>query len=190
LLALSCGRSSEHHTEQEQSTVVAAAVASVASSAEHPQSALAETRDPPQLRSLQLVDGKGDTVQVSCITCHSLAPLDTLRAQNLSVHGKRTLSHGSLGCQSCHDKDHNDKLVLAGGDTINMTEALTLCAQCHGPQFRDYKRGSHGGMKGYWDRSVGTRERKHCVECHEPHSPAFRPMMPVLPPSTAGHERH
>ncbi len=173
-----CGRHAEHHSQEDWRSSLGASAAPSAP-AEPPRG---ETRDPVQLRALSLEDGQGEQRQVSCISCHSLAPLGTLRDQKLSVHGARTLTHGTLTCQSCHEPSHNDRLTLAGGESIAMTEALTLCAQCHGPQYRDYRRGSHGGMKGYWDRSVGPRERKHCVECHEPHSPAFRPLMPVLPP--------
>ncbi len=185
VIAAACGE--RHHSENDWRQNVAAAAPASSGAAEP---ARAETRDPVQLRALTLVDGKGETKQVNCISCHSLAPLAKLREQKLGVHGERSLVHGPLSCKSCHDPEHNDRLTLAGGESIAMTEALTLCAQCHGPQYRDYKRGSHGGMKGYWDRSVGARERKHCVECHEPHAPAFRPLMPVLPPHGSAGEAH
>jgi formate-dependent nitrite reductase cytochrome c552 subunit len=61
-------------------------------------------------------------------------------------------------------------------------EAMRLCAQCHGPQYRDYKRGSHGGMTGHWDLSRGERTRNNCVDCHDPHAPAYPGTTPVLPP--------
>lgn len=186
-LLSSCHRRTEGHAEAE-SRIPSATPA--ATSAQPAQPTVAETRDPVQLRALALLDEKGKVANVSCITCHSLATLSTLREQRLGVHGHRTLSHGTLSCKSCHEEDRHDRLTLAGGDSVAMAEAITLCAQCHGPQYRDYKRGSHGGMKGYWDRSVGPRERKHCVECHEPHAPAFRPMNPVLPPNGASEERH
>ena len=60
-----------------------------------------------------------------------------------------------------------------------MREALTLCSQCHGPQRRDYDHGAHGGMTGYWDRSRGGRQRNHCVDCHDPHQPAYVGGLPV-----------
>ena len=63
-----------------------------------------------------------------------------------------------------------------------MREAMQLCAQCHGPQTRDYRRGSHGGMQGYWDLSRGDRVRNHCVDCHDPHAPAFPRFTPLPPP--------
>jgi formate-dependent nitrite reductase cytochrome c552 subunit len=64
-----------------------------------------------------------------------------------------------------------------------MRDAMQLCAQCHGPQFRDYTHGSHGGMQGHWDLSRGPRLRNHCVDCHDPHTPQFQPSNPVLPPA-------
>ena len=61
-------------------------------------------------------------------------------------------------------------------------DALRLCAQCHGPQYRDYRHGAHGGMRGHWDLSRGPRERNHCVACHDPHAPAFGQFEPVPGP--------
>jgi len=59
---------------------------------------------------------------------------------------------------------------------------MTLCSQCHGPQRRDYNMGLHGGMNGYWDLTKGGRTRNTCINCHDPHAPAFPLVMPVLPP--------
>ena len=56
---------------------------------------------------------------------------------------------------------------------------MRLCAQCHGPQFRDYGKGAHGGMEGHWDLSRGGRTRNHCVDCHDPHVPAIRQVQPA-----------
>jgi hypothetical protein len=63
-----------------------------------------------------------------------------------------------------------------------VTDAMTLCAQCHGPQFRDYQNGSHGGMNGHWDLSRGPRLRNHCVDCHDPHVPQVLPVHPAPGP--------
>lgn len=60
-----------------------------------------------------------------------------------------------------------------------MTEAITLCSQCHGPQRTSFDRGVHGGMTGHWDLSRGPRERNNCVDCHDPHAPKFVGGAPV-----------
>ena len=71
---------------------------------------------------------------------------------------------------------------VATGEPLPMTEVVTLCAQCHGPQYRDFKAGAHGGMTGYWDLSRGDRTRNNCVSCHDPHSPKYAGGHPVMPP--------
>ena len=66
--------------------------------------------------------------------------------------------------------------------TLPTTEALELCAQCHGLQWTDFQHGAHGGMRGAWDLNAGPRERNHCVDCHDPHRPAFGQYRPMPPP--------
>lgn len=92
------------------------------------------------------------------------------------------LSHGELTCAACHDATDRAALHLADGRTIALLDAMTLCAQCHGPQKRDYDHGAHGGMRGHWDLARGPRERNHCVACHEPHAPAFGRFSPAPGP--------
>lgn len=74
-----------------------------------------------------------------------------------------------------------------------MQDAMQLCAQCHGPQFRDYQRRSHGGTNGHWDSRRGGSVRNHCLDCHDAHTPRFLPSVPVLVPrdrGTVASERH
>jgi hypothetical protein len=70
---------------------------------------------------------------------------------------------------------------------------MTLCAQCHGPQFRDYQHGAHGGMSGFWDLSKGGRTRNNCIDCHDPHAPKYPTVTPARGPNDrfqtgGGHE--
>jgi hypothetical protein len=37
-------------------------------------------------------------------------------------------------------------------------------------------------MNGHWDLTRGGRTRNTCINCHDPHAPAFPLVMPVLPP--------
>ena len=124
---------------------------------------------------------------IACETCHE-AGLSTSFA---SVSGGQDAErlhrgvgrdHGSLGCASCHATTNPTHLRLASGELLPMEDALTLCSQCHGHQRRDYDRGAHGGMTGYWDLRRGPRLRNHCLDCHGAHEPAYPSARPVFPP--------
>ncbi len=91
-------------------------------------------------------------------------------------------AHGERTCLSCHNARDYDTLRLADGSALAYRNVIKLCAQCHGPQYRDYRHGSHGGMNGYWDLSRGPRYRNNCVDCHDPHAPAYPRVRPAPPP--------
>lgn len=132
-----------------------------------------------------LVDAAGRPVGVACATCHGPSPELSWAASPEgpeAFHEAVDLRHGTLGCNTCHDAEDRTQLHLADGTPLELGEAMTLCAQCHGVQYRDYSRGSHGGMNGYWDLRRGPRVRNHCVDCHAPHAPAYEPVLPVHPP--------
>lgn len=157
-----------------------------------------EIHQPPSLGALDthLTDIHGRPVGVSCRTCHepgagpALADLDG--APDAPLHADLELEHGELTCDSCHDPADRTHLRLANGTAVDFADAMDLCTQCHGPQARDYRGGSHGGMTGYWDLRRGPRSRNHCVDCHAPHSPAYRKALPVFPPKDryfGGHDQ-
>lgn len=132
-----------------------------------------------------LRDGSGAPVSVRCATCHDATVKDRIaegEGAPETFHTGVSLRHGELGCDHCHDPDDRARLRLADGERIALTEAMRLCAQCHGTQARDYKHGAHGGMAGHWDLRQGPRDRNHCLDCHAAHTPAFEGMSPVLPP--------
>ncbi|NLE85514.1 MAG: hypothetical protein GX607_03855 [Myxococcales bacterium] len=131
------------------------------------------------------LDALGRPRRVACVSCHaqrSATSLPDAAGELREFHAGLTVRHGELHCSSCHDDERTHELRLASGEVLPGSEALQLCAQCHGPQTRDYRRGSHGGMRGYWDLSRGERRRNHCVDCHDPHEPAYRGGHPVHPP--------
>jgi hypothetical protein len=141
--------------------------------------------EPARLTSIEAAAPGAQSVRVACKTCHSLREGDTLPtspADLVDFHRGLVFEHGQLSCGSCHVAGHHDQLRLADGSTILALEVMTLCGQCHGSQMRDYRRGAHGGMRGYWDLSRGPRERNNCIDCHDPHAPAFVGGQPVLPP--------
>ena len=147
---------------------------------------------PDSLTGLQseVTNIHGEPVSVACATCHDgrevapgVAPEMARHMDELDTfHSELQFEHGSNTCGSCHDEANRNNLRMADGTSIEMTDAIQLCAQCHGPQYRDYSRGSHGGMNGHWDLHVGPRERNHCVDCHDPHVPAYPEIYPLPGP--------
>jgi hypothetical protein len=128
-------------------------------------------------------DVNGLPVGISCTTCHGDRADGAFVEETVpdDFHGGLKLEHGSVTCDSCHAEDRT-QLHLANGSKLDFDQAMNLCAQCHGVQYRDYQNGSHGGMTGYWDTRRGPRQRNSCLDCHSPHSPAYSKVMPVHPP--------
>jgi hypothetical protein len=98
-----------------------------------------------------------------------------------------TLVHGggNLWCLDCHNPDDRDTLIKLNGDALTFNESHLLCGQCHGPKLRDWDQGIHGKTTGYWDLPQDKSEtsiRRLCVECHNPHSPAFPSTQPLAGP--------
>ena len=128
-------------------------------------------------------DGRAETI--ACGTCHVTKEPNFATASGEALKGFHQglkFVHGNLSCLSCHNPEDYDQLHLADGRAVAFKDTMNLCAQCHGPQHRDYERGSHGGMTGFWDLTRGPRTRNHCITCHDPHAPAFPKMMPVFKP--------
>lgn len=144
---------------------------------------------PPMVKTDQ-VDRLGRPVMVACNTCHTTRPpnRDAQLGQSLTTfHQTISGAHGKLNCVACHNPDEGyQTLRLADGKTLPYTEVMQLCAQCHGPQYRDYQHGAHGGMNGYWDLNRGGRMRNNCIDCHHPHAPKYRTFMPAPGPQDQG----
>ena len=131
------------------------------------------------------VDRLGRPVLANCTTCHATRePNRTTNdgAQLKDFHQGLTTAHGGLACAACHNTDNYSQLRLASGEAVEFSDSLRLCAQCHGPQYRDYQNGVHGGMTGHWDLTQGPRVRNHCLACHDAHAPKYQQVMPVFDP--------
>jgi len=138
-----------------------------------------------------LVDVNGTPIGVECETCHGPNPATSWAATpgkpfhtgvGVTEGGVRFLhKHGHLRCDNCHTEDRLT-VHLADGTHLSLGDTMRLCAQCHGPQSRDYQHGSHGGMDGFWDLRQGPRTRNNCVVCHAPHAPHFEPRLPAKGP--------
>lgn len=147
-----------------------------------------EIRRPPVPHGIETntLDAHGKPVRLQCSACHSVRPSQAktaLASELEEFHQGLKIAHGQLTCVSCHQaSDGYSTLKLADGRSIPFEESMTLCAQCHGTQFRDYQHGSHGGMTGYWDLTQGGRTRNHCLHCHDAHSPAYPSFTPAAGP--------
>jgi hypothetical protein len=131
-------------------------------------------------------DEHGRPVSIACSTCHATrtpSPDAKLGKPLVLFHQGLVGKHGDLACSACHSPaDGYATLRLADGRSLPYSEVMVLCAQCHGPQFRDYQHGAHGGMTGYWDLGKGHRVRNNCIDCHDPHAPKYPVVAPALKP--------
>ncbi len=120
-----------------------------------------------------------------CNACHKLFESDSDGTRPLTQHGHIELAHGlNDRCSNCHDRDDRERLVLHDGSSVPYAETATLCAQCHGPVYRDWQRGTHGKTLGAWDLTSADAQRLSCTECHDAHSPAFPALHPLPGPNT------
>ena len=125
------------------------------------------------------------TLNQRCSDCHVL--FDNIRDPDrpLYQHTDIVLHHGTNdACLNCHDKDDREKLAIRGQNPVGFNQAQLLCAQCHGPIYRDWQRGTHGKTIGYWDASRGPSTKLICTQCHDPHSPVYSPIAPLPGPNT------
>jgi hypothetical protein len=118
-----------------------------------------------------------------CSDCHSDMDVNPKRRELEDEHFEisEMFNHASdqRWCLDCHNPDNRDVLRLANGDLVSFEESYNLCGQCHGTIFRDWKAGIHGKRTGEWN---GRKQYRLCVQCHNPHSPKFKPIKPMPPP--------
>ncbi|GAB4194525.1 MAG: hypothetical protein Kow00105_08760 [Phycisphaeraceae bacterium] len=142
--------------------------------------------DGPPMVDTGVTDEHGRPVLANCTTCHTTKAPNPRIADGSELkdfHQGLVTQHGGRTCLSCHNPEDYNTLKLADGKPLPYAQVMTLCAQCHGPQYRDYQHGSHGGMNGYWDLTQGPRTRNNCIDCHDPHAPQYPTFRPVLPPN-------
>ncbi len=120
-----------------------------------------------------------------CRACHGPEkdfPVNFKRAEALLVHTNVKLVHGGLRvwCLDCHHpEERNFLLPLSDGTPITFERSYLLCGKCHGTKFRDWRNGIHGRRTGEWN---GPKTYYLCVNCHDPHTPRFKPLEPLPPP--------
>ena len=117
-----------------------------------------------------------------CTGCHDPEKaVNTMRRDLQKPHADIQLHHDEehRWCLDCHNAQNRDVLRSASGEPIPFDESYRLCGQCHGLQYRDWKAGVHGKRTGEWN---GEKSYLLCVNCHDPHSPKFKPLTPLPPP--------
>jgi Cytochrome c3 len=121
----------------------------------------------------------------SCSDCHRLFDPPKVEHAPLMQHTHIVFNHGlNDRCFNCHDRENRDRLAMRDGTLLTFEQVPTLCSQCHGTVYRDWLAGTHGKTTGSWDASTGLQRRLTCNECHDPHSPAYKPMAPLPGPNT------
>ena len=123
-----------------------------------------------------------------CSTCHASMKVNRTRRELTEMHTDIVLKHGTaqLWCLDCHNADNRDVLHLASGELVPFDESYRLCGQCHGEKYRDWRVGVHGRRTGQWN---GHKTYLLCVNCHNPHQPHFKPLVPrpaPVPPTRPG----
>ena len=120
-----------------------------------------------------------------CNDCHRLFESEPETPPKTFQHQDIHLDHGMNDrCLNCHDLENRERLRLHGSQTVGFDQVQELCAKCHGPTYRDWELGIHGRTNGYWDETRGERKRLVCTQCHDPHAPAFEPIIPLPGPNT------
>jgi len=116
-----------------------------------------------------------------CSRCHKNIEPNHKRRELVWAHDNIKLEHDEKNrwCLDCHDANNRDKLHLADGRLLDFTESYKLCGQCHGPTLRNWLAGEHGKRTGSWE---GQKQYLLCVNCHNPHSPRFKPLEPLPRP--------
>ncbi len=114
-----------------------------------------------------------------CMECHEQLPPDPTVRKVDADHHPAEIHHGDRWCLDCHDEKDRNSLHLANGTLVPFEESYRLCGQCHGDKYRDWKEGIHGKRTGWWN---GTKRYMLCANCHNPHSPRFKPLTPLPPP--------
>ena len=123
--------------------------------------------------------------QQRCSECHGLFESPPETERELLQHADIRLNHGMNNrCFNCHSRENRDMLILQGTREVGFEDAVQLCAKCHGPTFRDWQKGMHGRTTGSWVGPEEGQKRLLCIQCHDPHSPAFPSYKPLPGPNT------
>lgn len=122
--------------------------------------------------------------EYKCTECHN--DFTSAQRQNAEIpeHAEinARFNHGlNTFCVNCHHPSDRNSFVAHDGSPIPSTEPALLCSKCHGPTYREWEVGIHGRQNGGWERDNPARKKLLCIQCHDPHQPAFASMVPDPP---------
>jgi hypothetical protein len=117
-----------------------------------------------------------------CMECHKLLPAKWRYDRPMVEHQNIQLEHGNNRfCLNCHHSTDRNAFVDYDGSSIAQADVVQLCAKCHGMTHRDWVAGVHGRQNGFWNSETGPKSKLQCIQCHDPHRPAFQAMKPMPP---------
>ncbi|MBF0131254.1 MAG: hypothetical protein HQL75_01535 [Magnetococcales bacterium] len=128
----------------------------------------------------------GPELTDKCVSCHAWRQPDLTPRTLIKPHETMNFTHWPQPgpwCERCHDPQEPYQLTLHHDQTIPLSQATILCAQCHGRKVTDWQFGIHGKRSGRWQ---GERQIHPCSTCHNPHEPAWLPLAPSTPPAPPG----
>ena len=130
-------------------------------------------------QSFLIPDRKGKIKSYACIECHT-KPLKQMQSKDLKkAHWNIRVKHedsNTMNCATCHSSTNMNDLHSLTGAKIDFNKSYKLCSQCHTKEFKDWKGGAHGKKIGGW---APPRASLTCVNCHNPHNPAFSSKWPA-----------
>lgn len=119
-------------------------------------------------------------VSFPCNNCHTkeLGKMVSDDPSGKKAHWDIKLNHATeeaLSCTTCHSSTDVEHLRLNNNKELTYNKSQKLCSQCHSTQYNDWVGGAHGKKLGGW---APPRVSNNCVNCHNPHSPAFESRWP------------
>ncbi len=119
-------------------------------------------------------------VSYPCNNCHTqaLSKMISDDPSEKKAHWDIKLQHATeetLTCVTCHSSNDVEYLRLNNNKEVSYNRSQKVCLQCHSTQYNDWIGGAHGKQLGGW---APPRVSNNCVNCHNPHSPAFESRWP------------
>lgn len=121
----------------------------------------------------------GELFFYPCTKCHPVGGTPAAARPNrfekhqikLEIHDK--LGRGKAACLVCHDDPNSNPgmLKLIDGSLVDITgDVSRVCYRCHEDKYKEWKAGVHG-----------KEPRCTTAGCHDPHTPGWIAIDPLLP---------